>query len=100
MFSIQKKGPKYDVSSTVRYPICEDDIQVGTAGLRGLEQHQGKKKCLATISKKKQDERSAKNLTSFKGKTRESHCLQQKLYEILKVGTPRAHLVSLSTLYP
>jgi len=65
MFSIQKKGPKYDVSTTVRCPLCEDDIQVGTAGPRGLEQHQGKKKCLATIEKKKQDERSAKNLTLF-----------------------------------
>jgi hypothetical protein len=65
MFSIQKKGPKYDVSTTVCCPLCEDDIQVGTAGPQGPEQHQGKKKCLATISKKKQDERSVKNLTLF-----------------------------------
>ena len=29
MFSIQNKGPKYDVSTTVCCPLCEDDIQTG-----------------------------------------------------------------------
>ena len=36
-------------------PLCEEDIQVGTAGPQGLAQHKGKKKCLATVKKKKQD---------------------------------------------
>ena len=36
---------------------------------------------------------------SFREKTRESHCLQQKLHETLKFRILRAHLVSLSTLY-
>jgi hypothetical protein len=60
MFSIQKRGLKYDVSTTVRCPLCEDDIQVGTAGLQGLKQYQGKKKCLATISKKKKRNKMSK----------------------------------------
>ena len=53
---MQNKGPKYNVSTTARCPLCDDDIQVGTAGPQGLqiEQHQGKKKCLATIAKKKE----------------------------------------------
>jgi len=65
VFSVKNKGPKYDVSTTVRCPLCEDDIQVGTAGPQGLEQHEGKKKCLATIAKKKQDKGNAKNRTIF-----------------------------------
>ena len=62
---MQNKGPKYDVSTTARCPLCDDDIQVGTAGPQGLDQHQGKKKCLATIGKKKEEERNGKNLTLF-----------------------------------
>jgi hypothetical protein len=57
------QNPKYDVSTTVRCPLCEDDVQVGTAGPQGLEQHQGKKKCLASMAKKKQNEQRAKNHT-------------------------------------
>jgi hypothetical protein len=38
------QNPKYDVSATVHCPLSENDVQVGTAGPQGLEQHQGKKK--------------------------------------------------------
>ena len=38
-----------------RCPLCEEDINVGTAGPMGLAQHRGKKKCLATVKRKKQD---------------------------------------------
>ena len=40
---------------TEQYPLCGEDIQVGTAGLRGLAQHRGKKKCLAAAKKKEHD---------------------------------------------
>ena len=40
-------------------------MQVGTAGPQGLEQHQGKKKCLATIEQRRKDEQKGKNLTLF-----------------------------------
>ncbi|KAH9068269.1 hypothetical protein EDB83DRAFT_2222807, partial [Lactarius deliciosus] len=54
---------KYDVTTTERCPLCEEEIKVGTAGPQGLVQHQGKKKCLATIKKKKQDAEIAKKPT-------------------------------------
>ena len=41
---MQNKEPKYNVSTTVCCPLCDNDIQVGTAGPQGLDQHQGKKK--------------------------------------------------------
>ena len=50
---------------TARCPLCEEDIQVGTAGPQGLEQHRGKKKCLANFKKKQQDAQAAKNPTLF-----------------------------------
>ena len=40
-------------------------MQVGTAGLQGLNQYQGKKKCLANIKKKRREEKKAKTLTLF-----------------------------------
>ena len=46
-------------------PLCGEDVQVGTAGPQGLKQHQGKKKCLANIEKKKKEEQKGKNLTLF-----------------------------------
>ena len=45
--------------------LCGEDVQVGTAGPQGLKQHQGKKKCLANIEKKKKEEQKGKNLTLF-----------------------------------
>ncbi|KAH9010057.1 hypothetical protein EDB85DRAFT_2240366, partial [Lactarius pseudohatsudake] len=59
------KGVKYDITTTERCPLCEEDIQVGTAGPQGLAQHQGKKKCLATVKKKRQDAVMAKKPTLF-----------------------------------
>ena len=38
-------------------------MQVGTAGPQGLNQHQGKKKCLANIEKKRREEKKAKTWT-------------------------------------
>ena len=63
-FPMQNKGPKYDVSTTACCPLCDDDIQVGMAGPQGLDHHQGNK-CLATITKKKEEEWNWKNLTLF-----------------------------------
>ena len=45
--------------------MCQDAVLVGTAGPKGLEQHKGKKKCLATIEKRKKVEKEAKTLTLF-----------------------------------
>ena len=61
----QNKRVKYDITMTERCPLCEEDIQVGTAGPQGLAQHQGKKKCLANVKKKKQDAAKAKEPTLF-----------------------------------
>ncbi|KAH8978476.1 hypothetical protein EDB86DRAFT_3248975 [Lactarius hatsudake] len=60
---VWSKGVKYDVTTTERCPLCEEEIKVGTAGPPGLVQHQGKKKCLATIKKKKQAAEIAKRPT-------------------------------------
>jgi len=46
-------------------PLCQDAVLVGTAGPKGLEQHKGKKKCLANIEKRKKVEKEAKTLTLF-----------------------------------
>src|SRR6266702_278764 len=59
----QNNGIKYDIMTTEQCPLCEEGIQVGTAGPRGLAQHQGKKKCLATVKKKQQDAAMAKKPT-------------------------------------
>ena len=40
-------------------------MTVGTAGPKGLEQHKGKKRCLANIEKRRKDEKEAKTLTLF-----------------------------------
>jgi hypothetical protein len=56
---------KYDITTIERCPLCEGDVQVGTAGPQGLEQHRGKKKCLATVKKKQQDAVMAKKPTLF-----------------------------------
>ena len=61
----QNKGVKYDITTTERCPLCEEDIQVGTAGPQGLAQHRGKKKCLAAVKKKQQDAVMAKKPTLF-----------------------------------
>ena len=50
---------------TERCPLCEEDIQVGTAGPQGLTQHRGKMKCLANIKKKQQDALVANTPTLF-----------------------------------
>ena len=68
-----------------------------------LNNTKGKKKCLATISKKKQDERSTKNLTLFsflQRKDKGEPLSAAEAAQDTEVGMPRAHLVSLSTLYP
>ena len=44
-------------------PLCGEEVQVGTGGLQGLRQHQGKKKCLLNIEIKMKDEQNGKNLT-------------------------------------
>jgi hypothetical protein len=49
----------------IRCPLCGEEVQVGTAGPQGLNQHQGKKKCLANIEKKKQEEKKGKAMTLF-----------------------------------
>ncbi|KAF8237454.1 hypothetical protein L208DRAFT_1515345, partial [Tricholoma matsutake] len=61
----KNKGPKYDVSTMACCPLCGEEVQVSTAGPQGLKQHQGKKKCLQNIEKKKKDEQNGKNLTLF-----------------------------------
>ena len=61
----KNKGPKYDISTTVRCPLCDEEVQVGTAGPQGLNQHQGKKKCRANMEKKRQEEKKVKTLTLF-----------------------------------
>ncbi|KAI9431976.1 hypothetical protein H4582DRAFT_1821850 [Lactarius indigo] len=70
----QNKGVKYDITTTERCPLCKEDIQVGTAGPQGLAQHQGKKKCLATVKKKRQDTEMAKKPTLFLIRVREPGC--------------------------
>ena len=62
---IQKKRVKYDITTTERCPLCEEDIKVGTAGPLGLAQHKGMKRCLATVKKKKQDAVMANKPTLF-----------------------------------
>ena len=42
-------------------PLCGEEVQVGTAGPQGLNQHQGKKKCLANIEKKKHEEKKGES---------------------------------------
>ncbi|KAF8264612.1 hypothetical protein EI94DRAFT_1703093 [Lactarius quietus] len=49
-----KERVKYDINTTKQCPLCGEEIQVSTAGPRGLAQHRGKKKCLATTKKKEQ----------------------------------------------
>ena len=56
---------RYDVTATERCPLCEEDIQVGTAGPQGLAQHKGKMKCLANVKKKQQEMGVAKTPTLF-----------------------------------
>ena len=56
---------KYDITTTERCPLCEEDIKVGTAGPQGLEQHKGKKRCLATVKKKKEEAVMANRPTLF-----------------------------------
>jgi len=46
-------------------PLCGEEVRVGTTGPQGLKQHQGKKKCLRNVEKKKKDEQNGKNLTLF-----------------------------------
>jgi len=43
---------KYDTSFTIKYPECDEDIRVGTAGPNGLINHQGKKPCHEAKKKK------------------------------------------------
>ena len=50
---------------TEQCPLCEEDIQVGTAGPQGLAQHKGKKKCLTNVKKKQQEMGVAKTPTLF-----------------------------------
>jgi len=45
--------------------LCHEAVLVGTAGPKGLEQHKGKKKCLANIEKSKKGEKDSKTLTLF-----------------------------------
>ena len=45
---------KYDTSTTVKCPECNEDIQVGTAGPAGIIQHQGKKPCIKAREAKKE----------------------------------------------
>jgi len=45
--------------------LCHKAVLVGTADPKGLEQHKGKKKCLANIEKSKRHEKEAKTLTLF-----------------------------------
>ena len=56
---------RYDITATKRCPLCEEDIQVSTAGPQGLAQHKGKKKCLANVKKKQQEMGMAKTPTLF-----------------------------------
>ncbi|KAN0139164.1 hypothetical protein V8E53_003053 [Lactarius tabidus] len=51
--------------TTNQCPLCEEGIQVGTAGPQGLAQHKGKKKCLANVKKKREDVAVAKKPTLF-----------------------------------
>ena len=76
----QEKGVKYDIMIKERCPLCEEDINVGTAGPMGLAQHRGKKTCLATVKRKKQDAVMKKPtlLHMFVGKRR-AHPLQPTL---------------------
>jgi len=45
---------KYDTSTTVKCPECDEEVQVGTAGPAGIVQHQGKKACIKASEAKKQ----------------------------------------------
>ena len=62
MTKSKNKGPKYDVSTTATCPLCNEAVLIGTAGPKGLEQHNGKKRCLANIEKRRKE---AKTLTLF-----------------------------------
>ena len=61
----RNKGPKYNILKTACCPLCDEEVQVGTAGPQGLNQHQLKKKCLANIEKKRREEKKVKTLTLF-----------------------------------
>jgi hypothetical protein len=37
---------KYNASTTVKCPKCDEELQVRTAGPAGIVQHQGKKACI------------------------------------------------------
>jgi len=45
---------KYNTSTTVKCPECDEDIQVGTVGPAGIIQHQGKKACIKACKAKKE----------------------------------------------
>ena len=54
----------YDITVTKQCSLCEEDIQVSTAGLQGLVLHKGKTKCVANV-KKQQEAGMVKSPTLF-----------------------------------
>ena len=49
-----KEKIKYDDSTTVVCPSCDEDVCVGSAGPTGLVQHEGKGPCCKAQAKKEQ----------------------------------------------
>ncbi|KIJ98862.1 hypothetical protein K443DRAFT_8880 [Laccaria amethystina LaAM-08-1] len=54
----KKKRVKYDASTRVLCPECGTNVQVGTAGPAGLEQHQGKGLCRDARQKREQQKKT------------------------------------------
>jgi hypothetical protein len=56
---------KYDVNFTVQCPECQEDINVGYAGPKGLQQHRGSKRCQEAIARKEKLKNNKKIRTPF-----------------------------------
>ena len=55
----------YGIDFKVECPLCKEMIPVGYAGPIGLAQHQGKKKCMATLERNQREEKKGNIRTLF-----------------------------------
>ena len=56
---------KYDRSYVLQCPECLENIHLGYAGPKGMQQHQGSKKCRASITKMEKEKKNQKIRTLF-----------------------------------
>jgi hypothetical protein len=81
--------------------LCHEAILVGTADPKGLEQHKGKKKCLANIERRKREEQEAKTQTLFSFLQRQDKEAAPTATETLrKEGKQKAATASLILVGP